>query len=255
MLRRSFIVVLTMLFVAPAVADTRLRYVDEQSGEEQSAIAIKDSKVRMDDAGSPSWSLFDTETRSLIVVDPDEKTWTSLDEEAMQQAAGQMNAAMAEMREQLEQMPPEQRAMVEKMMGGMADAGRMVETKVDRTGTTLNKAGYDCAQVFMSVGSMARSELCVVAPDELDIPPADRQALDAMQDHMKKFADTMSNAFGAAGSTFDFGFDSVGGIPVYIKQDDQPSAQILEDVSHSGVDADLFRIPQGYREEKIGIGN
>lgn len=253
MLTKSFIAVLAALVAAPAVADTRIRYVDEQSGEEQSVITIKDGQARMDDANSPTWTLFDTSDDSLIAVDPDQKTWTSLDQETMEKAAGQMNAAMAEMRKQLEQMPPEQRAQMEKMMGDMMGAGgTAVETKVDRTGETLRKAGHDCEQVFMSVGRMSRSELCVVDPDELDIPDADSAVLDAMQERMMKFAETMSQTFGAA-PTFDF--DSLGGLPVYMKQDDEPAGQVLEGVTHSGIDADLFRIPDGYREEKIEIGN
>lgn len=251
MLRKSFVAALAVLAVTPAVADTRIRYVDEQSGEEQSVLTIKDGKVRMDNADSSSWMLFDAKDGSLITVDPAGKTWTSLDEETMQKAAGQVTAAMAKMREQLEQMPPEQRAMMEKMMGGMVDAGRkMVETKVDRTGKTLHKAGHDCAQVFVSVGSLSRSEMCVVDPGELDIPAADREVLEAMQDRMKKFAESMSKSFGA-NLAFDFG--SIGGVPVYVKQDRKQTGQVLEGISHSGIDTDLLSVPDGYREKTISV--
>lgn len=251
MLRKSFIAVLVVLLATPALADTRLSYADEQSGEEQSVITIKDGKVRMDNAGSSSWTLYDTNDGSLITVDPDARTWTSLDEETLQKAAGQVSAAMARMRAQLEQMPPEQRARIEKMMGGMADAGRkMVETKVDRTGKTQHKAGHDCEQVFMSVGSLSRSEVCVAAPDALDIPAADTKVLEAMQERMKKFAQSMSQSFGA-GPSFDF--DSLGGVPVYTKQEDEHTGQILKGVSHTGIEAGLFHVPDGYHEKKISL--
>ncbi len=172
MLTKSVVAVLAALVVTPALADTRIRYVDEQSGQEQTVLTIKDGKVRIDDAGAPSWTLFDAKDDTLVTVDPDNKTWTSLDEATMQKAAGRMNAAMAKMREQLEQMPPEQRAMMEKMMGGLTDTGeKMAEMKVDRTGKTLRKVGHDCEQVFVSVGSLSHTEMCVADPASSTFPP------------------------------------------------------------------------------------
>ncbi len=252
MLRSCFVVLLTGLVVMPAAADTRIRYVDDQTGQEQSAIAIKDGKMRMDNGRSSSWTLFDAKDDSLITVDPDDKTWTSLDEETMQKAAGQMSAAMAKMRAQLDQMPPEQRAMMEKMMGGMANTGKtMMQMKVDRTGKTLHKGGYDCQQVFVSVGNLSRSEMCVVDPNALDLPAADRKTLNALQARMKKFAESISKSFGGS---FAFDFGSLGGIPVYMKPDSEQSGEVLKDVSHSAIDDEVFDIPKGYREKKLDVG-
>lgn len=251
----SFAVITISLLAAhalPAEADSRLRYVDEKSGAEQSVITIKDGKVRMDNAESKSWTLYDASNDSLIAVNPEKGTWTSLDEETMNAVSDQMSAAMAEMRKQMEQMTPEQRAMMEKMTGGMASAGRnMIEMKVDRTGKTLDKAGYSCKQVFLSVGSISRSELCVVDADKLDIPAGDRKTLDAMQARMKKFADSMSESLGA-NLTMDF--ESMGGMPVYMKEDKERSGQVLKEIAHSGIAADAFEIPKTYKQEKIEIG-
>ena len=252
MFRKTLLVSIAALLAAPALADTRMQYVDEKSGAARTAIIIKDGKVRMNHSDSKSWSLYDAKTDTLTTVNPGDRSYAVLDEETMNKVSGQMSAAMQEMKKQLEQMPPEQRAMMEKMMGGMKDAGKgMMETKIDRTGKTLDKAGYDCKQVFMSVGSLSRSELCVVDIDELDIPSADRKTLDAMQKRMKAFAESMSDAFGA---DFKMDFDSLGGMPVYMKQDKERSGELLKEVGHSGIDAALFRIPEGYKQEKIEVG-
>ncbi len=69
---------------------------------------------------------------------------------------------------------------------------------------------------------------------------------------MKKFAESMSKSFGA-GPGFDFG--SLGGVPVYIKQDHEDTGQVLEGVTHTGIGADLFQIPGGYHEQTMNVGD
>lgn len=252
MLNKTILATLAALLAAPALADTRLQYVDERNGAQQTVITIKDGKVRMDNADSSAWTLYDSASNTLTTIDQKEKTYTVLDEETMKAMSAQVSSAMAEMKRQLDAMPPEQRAMMEKMMGGAMDMGKkMVETKVERTGRKLEKAGYDCEQVFYSVGNMMRSEMCVTDVDNLDIPSGDRKALDAMQAHMKAMAESMSESFGV---DFALDFDSMGGMPVYMKEDKEPSGEILKDVSHDDVDASQLQVPKGYREEKIEAG-
>lgn len=251
MFNKTILATLAALLAVPAIADTRLQYVDEKSGARQTAITIKDGKVRMDNADSRAWTLYDSASNTLTTIDPEEKTYMVLDEEALQQLSGQVSSAMAEMKRQLDAMPPEQRAMMEKMMGGAMDAGKkMVETKVDRSGKKLEKAGYDCEQVFYSVGTM-RSEMCVTNVDNLDISAGDRKALDAMQANMKAMAESMSESFGV---DFVMDFDSMGGIPVYMKEDKERSGEILKNVDHNGIDASQLQVPKGYREEKLETG-
>ena len=250
-MKKSQLAVTLAAFVAlPALADTRLQYVDEKSGDVSSEMLVANGKVRMDNRGSESWTLFDSAKNTLIVVDPSKKTYSVLDEEALDRMSGQVSDAMKEMRKQLEQMPEEQRKMMEKMMGGAMDMGKsMVEMKVDRTGKTMEKGGYDCRQVFLSVGKLARQELCVVDEDVVDIDDEDRETLDAMQAHMRKFAEKMSQGLGM---NIVADYDSIGGMPVYMKQDSERTGQVLKTVAHDDISASKLQIPEGYRQEALG---
>lgn len=235
----------------PALADTRIEYVDQDSGETATEFLIKDGKVRMNDPGEKGYTLYDHETNTLTFVDHGEQTYTEMDEAAMEEMSRQVNTAMKEMRSQMEQMTPEQRAMMEQMMGGTMDSGKsMFEMEVERTGNKQKRAGYECEQVFFSVGSMARTELCVIDPDKIDMPAADRRALDGMQEQMRVMADKMTESLGV---NFTFDFDSLGGLPVYMKGEKEPTAQVLEDVSHDKLDASEFDVPEGYREDEMNL--
>lgn len=242
-----FLAAIAACVSAVAIADTRILYVDEQSGAERTVIAVKDGKVRMDSAEAPSFSVYDSETDRLTLVDPDKQSYTLLDDEQLRALSVQMNKAMAQMREQMADMPPEQRAAMEKMIGGSAGAGQAPDIKLERTGKRLNKGGHDCRQVFLSAGD-ARMELCVVERKHIDIPDEDRAALEAMQKQMR----TVAESFSGARAPVDY--DAIGGMPVYMKSSGQPSGEVLKRVTHDGIDASLFEVPEGYREEKIIVG-
>ena len=54
----------------------------------------------------------------FLMINHDDKTYTVIDEATLEQIGSRMSAAMTKMEAQLAQMPPEQRAMMEKMMQG-----------------------------------------------------------------------------------------------------------------------------------------
>lgn len=250
MFRKTTATVAFALFAVPAAADTKLQYVDDGTDAPQSSILVKDGKVRMNSADSSNWTLYDSATNTLTTINPDDKTYTVMDEATMKEVSGQMSDAMAEMKREMEKMSPEQRAMMEKMMGGALDAGKkMIETKVDRTGKKLDKAGYSCEQVFYSVGSLGRSELCVVDINKIDMPAGDRRALEAMQKQMKVVAENVSKGLGV---NLAFDFESLGGMPVYMKEDKERSGDILQSVSHDNISAAELKIPEGYSRQTVG---
>lgn len=249
---RSFIPIASLFLALPAAADTRIEYVDESSGAIRSVITLSEGRARMDDASDATYTLFDTDTGVLTLVDPQAKTFTVMDRAKMEEFSEEVGSAMAELRAQLESMPPEQRAMMEKMMGGAADAGKaMLQTEIRHTGKSATQGGHDCEIVTFAVGGIARTQLCVADEDDIDMPDGDRATLNAMYAGMQAMADSMMSAFGAE-PTPDM--KKLGGMPVYVKQDNEASGMVLKDVSHGRVDAGLFAIPEGYREEALDIG-
>lgn len=245
------ITAVTVVIALPATADTRIEYVDENTGETQTVITIKDGQARMENVDDTGYTLFDASAATLTTVDPEERTFTVMDEASMQALSSEVDSAMSQMRAELEKMPPEQRAMMKKMMGGMADFGKsMLETSVKRTGNTMNKGGYECEQVFFSVGSVASTELCVVDAGELGMPDEDQATMNTMYAQMKAMAEKMASTFGVDMAP---DMEALGGIPVYTRGDDEDFGEVIKDITHDGIDAALFTIPDGYREEKMDV--
>lgn len=236
-----------LLGIAAAHADTKLVYVDENSGEVRSVIAIKDGMVRMDNKDQQNWVLYDSSSETITAVDAANRSYSVIDEETMQQISKQVSDAMAKMEEQLANVPAEQREAMKKMMGGMMDMGKKsLETSVERTGRSMSKAGYDCDEVIFSVGTITRTTLCVVEDGELGLDSDDQVALDNMYAAMNRFTETIGKGIGMSYSLPD-----IGGIPVYSKEDKERTGEILKEATDDDLDSGLFEVPSGFREEKM----
>lgn len=112
-------------------------------------------------------------TQYLVRVDRDEMYWIDTKKRSYQvmklselerAARGmqeQMRAAMSKMKDELKNLPPEQRAMVEQMMGGSAPArGESGAVEISKTGVQKTIAGYRCEEYVVRVDGKQRLKAC-----------------------------------------------------------------------------------------------
>jgi hypothetical protein len=279
MLRTSIALVLLAASV-PAFADTRITFVDDK-GATASQLFVKGGKVLVQGREGQGTAIYDTATNSMKVLMPAQKKYMVFDQQsaaqmgamannAQQQATaaqsqmaahqGDMDKANADMQAKLASMPPEQRAMVEKMMaarGGMGAGpasmpgagGMQVETK--DLGTSETVAGHACKDMQLLVNGKPSATMCVMdSPDSLGIPAADMKTLEAMRDGMQKIVSQMGPMGQGMASMMSKGFAIKSTKqhfdPKTMKTDMETDT--LKSVSTGGVDAALFNVPADYTE-------
>jgi hypothetical protein len=109
-----------------------------------------------------------------MIVDHESRTVYSGNPSEM---SGMRDAAMAQMEEQLKQMPPEQREMVRKMMADRmkteSGAAVKVDVEIRRTKEKATVAGYSVEKFEVRVGGRHREDIWLTSrislADELDI--------------------------------------------------------------------------------------
>jgi hypothetical protein len=82
-------------------------------------VQIEGSRMRVESLGTEGprqTTIFDGGRQVLWIVNDDQKTYREMTKADMDRVGGQMAGAMAQRQEQMKNMPPEQRAMMEKMM-------------------------------------------------------------------------------------------------------------------------------------------
>src|SRR6188768_3923947 len=127
-------------------------------------ILVQDGKIRMQIPKTAGGMIL--KNSILYVLDDKKKTYMEMDKETMKKGADQAGAAMKQMQDQMAKMTPEQRAQMEKAMGGHLAAGMMSGKPdtwdVKNTGKTDTSEGRRCTIWTLNKNGKLHEELCVV---------------------------------------------------------------------------------------------
>jgi hypothetical protein len=202
------------------------------------------------DATRSDYMIFRDDT--LFIVETQERSYTAMDRKTVSAMAGQMGAAMQQMRAELAKMPPEQRKMMEQMMGGnMPGAKAPPAPLVARDlGRTEKVGGRNCRLWELTRGKVIDSQICVVPFSEL---PGKEDVLGLMQrisEMMKPLAEAMEG-FGSVSDETE-AMSSVKGFPILWRdyEGGKPTGQetVLRAWREENVSPALLQVPKGYRK-------
>lgn len=148
------------------------KYLDKSAAPFTYTLKVDKDKVRIESTNTPgSYYIYRGDKGLFWMVEGKEKTYTEMTKAQIDGMAAQMEAAMKKMKEQLAQLPPEQREMIEKNMKGMMPGAQSAPV-YRKLGT--DKAGaWSCDKYESSLDGVKRAELCVANPKAIGIPAGD----------------------------------------------------------------------------------
>jgi len=195
---------------------------------------------------------------AMLIINHSEKSFYRMDENSMAQVSSQMSEAMKQMQEQMAQLPPEQRAMMEKMMKGRMPAGMSPQTSSPLPELRMEATGknqvseYSCEMWEVFRGEEKIRELCAVSIDDLGGIAEAMEAFKAMAGFSRKMMESVQQMPFAniAENPYQF-MDQLDGFPVLtreFKDGRAISETLLKSVTQETLDENLFQVPKGYRE-------
>lgn len=274
---RNLLLAATLLMLAAASASAGVTVEMEvkdltTSPPEQEAgtMRIEGKLLRIDSAaggGQKTSAIYRGDRRSLLVLDHDQRRYMELDREMVEGLAGQLSAAMQQMEERLAELPPEQRAAVQRMMeqqmpglaagSAGADAG---PTEIRRTGRRDTVSGIPCAYVEAWRGGEKVRELCVAGWGDVT---AGREALavfEDMGDFFEEVLDTFAEAMPMGRGALpipDNPFQDMSrldGFPVVVRlfEDGEVAREtVITRIEETAVDPASFEPPAGYQRQEM----
>lgn len=218
------------------------------------------TSVNTDEAGT---MIFLGEEKEMIAIDHEREEYYVLDEASMQKMGAQLDSAMQQMEEQLQGLPPEQRAMMEKMMKDQLPPSMQqsasAKVTVEKTGNSDSINGFDCEYYEVLRDDVKVRELCVTSWDEI---PGGREVADSMLE-MAGFFENMAEAFSggmnlmAAQQEMFEHMQELDGYPVLSREFDEAgklvSESILKAADSEDIDAAAFEPPADYRKKQLGM--
>ena len=223
----AFVYLIPALLMTPAVHADATLTMQDVNGKMDSVIEVKGHMVRISSPGDSDYMLYDAQRDMVIHVNSARREYMEIDRntlagmaDSMARVKKEMAPQMAMMRERLKNLPPEQRAMVEQQMGGMASLGAM-EAKPAARLTSVRRgsdkvAGFKCERYDVMSGKQRVSELCVATRTGAGMSKSDFSTVTAAMKFMREMAagaQKMSAGMGAA----EMSMGDVDGVPVSAK--------------------------------------
>ena len=205
------------------------------------------------------------DSSEMLALDHAGESYYVLDEESMQRMGAQLSGAMKQMQEALEAMPPDQRAMAEKMMKQHMPQEM---TPSERPPATLHASGmedtvngFDCDYYEVRRDERKVRELCVTPWNEIPGGRDLAESLLGMAAFSERMTSTISKETGIAvmGDQQEiFGhLEELEGYPVLTREFDESgdvtSESVLRSAATEDLDPSLFQPPAGYREMSLGM--
>jgi hypothetical protein len=228
-----------------AAGDTTLKYDD---GGNMTRLVIADGKVRLDDAREKHWMLFDSRRRVMILVDPEKREFTEMDEATLESLHATVDAVMTRMETELARLPPEMQAQMRQMMGdSLPGGGAARRMRLESTGRVSGAAGHRCDVIRVMVDERVESEVCLAPASELGLPATDAAVVAEWQSFARSLAEKASRFVSLDAEIFGDG----GQLPVIYDHPGSERRGVLTGVGLDPVDAGLLQVPDGYSENRM----
>jgi Domain of unknown function (DUF4412) len=190
--------------------------------------------------------IFDGTKKVLVTLDPAKKTYTEMTQADADKMGDQVSGAMAQMKEQMKNLPPEARAKLEAAMQGRGAASAPAKIQYKKTGTdTVGKWTCDKYEGFR--GDTKVAEVCTVDPKVLGFTANDFAVSKEMAAFFNGVTSQISTQAFSIGSLEVQGYS---GIPVRHMMSiagRQITTEITE-VSHQSFPDSVFQVPAGYQK-------
>lgn len=243
---------LALSLSAPLLADTKLTYTDSGFGpqERKTIIQVNGDKVRMEEADSGIYTLYDNTKKALFTVNTKTKQYIETTPEKMRERMGKVvemqNQFKEEMKKQIAAMPEDQRKVAEERMKQAEEAMKapappIKMEKTDRKDTVQNIA---CQISSISIDGKPMRDVCVAGSDAMDA--ADHTMLLTMFEYMDGITAESAKAQGIAAPSDGSASVHKEGLAVRIQAVPEGPRSELNAIAKDALNDADFAIPEGF---------
>ena len=188
--------------------------------------------------------------------DDERKTYTEMSRESLGQMRQQMDAALAQVRQQMANMPPDQRKMVEEMLakqgaGAMGQPGVPTVT-FEKSGGRQTVGKWSCEGYARLENGRKTQDLCIARIADVGLTSDDLKAFTSMSAMLK------SGLGRDQGTTMDFdamskaiGFEGVPVRSVIYLPNGRQHESTMKSVERRSLPPATFELPVGYTRQEM----
>ncbi len=219
-----------------------------------------DSHLKMKVSGDDTDSemIFDSEKKQLWIIDNLKKTKTLITQEDLEKLNRKLSDVQKKMNEQLEQMSPEQRKMMENMMNstGMDKlSGTSAETIYEKVKSDVKVQDWITDKFVGKSGGTMKSELWTVPWKKLGLKSSDYALFKSLSDFTGTITQVSDPLFAIGSGNW---VETVGyeGVPVKVKiysKDEVISQSTITGIDSTSFDDEIFAVPDDYKIQEMSL--
>jgi hypothetical protein len=193
-------------------------------------------------------SIIRLDQEKLLLVDGKRKTYHEMAFSEMEEMLKGVDVQMQEAQKQLDQLPPDQRKMVEEMMGKMHGKKEKKAIEVVKGGETKTINGFRCTNFILKRDG--KNEATVWATNDIGIPAsAWKEMWKDMEEFSKRIAAMMP---GGEGELVEKSHSLVDGFPICTELNDKTTMTVTK-VEKRSIPAAAFEVPADFTRENPPI--
>jgi uncharacterized protein DUF4412 len=249
----TIVCVVWILMTAGSLGAQGILLVEQETRDGKtstSQIQIDNTHIRVESHASGNTAfIFDGSAQVMRVIDLDKKTFTEMDQDRLQQ----MRQQMARMEEQMKNLPPQQRAMMEQMMRSRGGTMGAQQAKTEYRQAGSDKVGrWTCTRFEGFVAQQKVAELCTVDPKDLGLVASDFDVARQLAEFVRTLMPQMSAQTSVYGTPAEQGFSGVAVRRTAYNNGQISSVSELKELRRETFPASTWEVPAGFDKQSMG---
>lgn len=242
------IAALASLMPAIAGAGTVIE-TDGGAGGASSTLYVTDSKVRVENTGRPrTVTLFDRNANELIFIDHSTRQYQRVGQEEMRQIAARMDRTREQMKERIEEMPPEKRARMRERLKEMPSGDGSSAIRIERRESDTT-AGISCQEAMVHLNDEPSHLVCAASARNIGLSQGAFRTVSEMFAFFGEMTSGMSEGKAELGPrTTSTVIRELGALPVRSEAVESESTWSVTAVRETTLPPERFRVPSEYSE-------
>jgi hypothetical protein len=231
-------------FDEPRDSGTSISYIDE-----------KGMRAESRSGGEKNTVIFRSDKEVLWVINEADKSYTEMTRNDIRKIKGQMDEAMRMMQEQMKNLPPEQRAMMENMMKGKAMPVQPEKTVFKKVASGVMVNTWKCDKYEGYRGGQLTEEVCTTSWEDLGIEQKDFRIMQSMGEFMSELAPDASSYFNVGSDEWEKeqGYPGVPVRTISYSMGEKIFQTDIKGIKRQKIDSSLFELPKGLSRENFMI--
>lgn len=227
-------------------------FPDQPDETETNRTYINSDRVRTE-IGTGQVAIFRGDKDVFWFIDNEDRTYTELTREDIQKMKAQLEETSKMFEEQMQNLPPEQRKMMESMMGGKMPE-KPPELKYKKIASGQKIGQWTCDEYVGYLDGQKHAEVWTTPWKDLGLSSEDFDAMKQMSSFFEEFSKDAAHLFkvGDESAKKDAEGRLYSGMPVKMigySGDQQTYKLELKEVKKQDCPASLFELPEGLKKQ------